>query len=383
MKTIVFCADGTWNGPGKDDEAAAPATPTNVYRLYVNLRGEDDQSPPLQANEQERRDGPADAPTQVAKYLHGVGDSSNPLVKMLGGTLGAGIIARIVRGYTFISRNYTPGDRIVITGFSRGAYTARALGGLICAKGLLDAGKLPLDDRIKAYRLGAAVWNAWRRQQGAALPWYARLQEAVLDLPAFLSAAPTDALIPDARIAAIGVWDTVGSLGIPAYAGGERLDMFRFADTRLSAKVDRGFQALALDEQRPDFTPTFRDPDARITQCIFPGAHADVGGGYPLTNGESGLSDIAFLWMKDQFATLGVQFRDTSPIPIQGDPLGCAHEPWRHFPFDVAKAVPRSFPAIYNLGIAPSVAQRQAGGLVRPDPAATPRPYLSRIALPA
>ena len=79
---------------------------------------------------------------QAAKYLHGVGDSDNFLVKALGGALGAGLITRIVRGYTYISRTYAAGDRIFIVGFSRGAYTARALAGLIAAKGLLDATKL-------------------------------------------------------------------------------------------------------------------------------------------------------------------------------------------------------------------------------------------------
>ncbi len=376
MKNIIFCADGTWNGPGQDTDSAAPATPTNVYRLYVNLAGEDDQAALLHANEQERRDGPHEAPSQVAKYLHGVGDSNNPLVKMLGGTFGAGIIARIIRGYTFISRNYEPGDRIFITGFSRGAYTARALGGLICAKGLLDASKLPLDDREKAYRLGAAVWNAWRQEQGGGKPWLARLQEAVLDLPVFFSSAPPAALLADVRIAAIGVWDTVGSLGIPAYAGGERIDMFRFADTMLSPKVDLGFHALALDEKRPDFEPTFWFDDPRITQCLFPGAHADVGGGYPITNHESELSDIAFLWMKEQFASIGVAFRPQSPIPIKPDALGCAHEPWRHFPFDVTKARARAFTPSGNFVTSPAVAARRAGGPVKPDPDAGARPYL-------
>ena len=50
---------------------------------------------------------------QVAKYLHGVGNSENGLVRVLGGVFGAGVIARIVRGYTFISRHFKPGDKIV------------------------------------------------------------------------------------------------------------------------------------------------------------------------------------------------------------------------------------------------------------------------------
>src|SRR5439155_14197616 len=105
-------------------------------------------------------------------YLHGVGDSRNFLVKILGGGGGAGLITRIVRGYTFVSRNYAPNDRIFLLGFSRGAYTVRALAGLIAARGLLDAGApgQNLDDRENAYRLGSAVWFDYRREALAAEP---------------------------------------------------------------------------------------------------------------------------------------------------------------------------------------------------------------------
>ena len=163
-KNIVFCADGTWNGPSEpdDDDASAPAT--NVFKLFLNLAGLDDPDTLTLAKEQQRtlrrcrRHRAA-----VSEYLHGVGDSDNFLVKALGGSLGAGLITRIVRGYTFISRNYARGDRIYIIGFSRGAYTARALAGMIAAKGLLDASKVDLTDKAMAYRLGAAVWYAYRK----------------------------------------------------------------------------------------------------------------------------------------------------------------------------------------------------------------------------
>ncbi|MDB5916410.1 MAG: hypothetical protein JWR40_644 [Massilia sp.] len=93
--------------------------------------------------------------------MHGVGDWSNKLVRMLGGVFGAGVIARIVRGYTFISRNFEPGDKIVLVGFSRGAYTARALGGLIASQGLLNAANPDLDDKESAYRLATAAWHKY------------------------------------------------------------------------------------------------------------------------------------------------------------------------------------------------------------------------------
>ena len=88
-KQIVFCADGTWNGSGSDVEEPGP--PTNVLKLFHNLAGVDALDTIRLADEQERllADG-AGQTLQEAKYLHGVGDSNNPLVKMLGGVLGAG-----------------------------------------------------------------------------------------------------------------------------------------------------------------------------------------------------------------------------------------------------------------------------------------------------
>ena len=110
-KNIIFCADGTWNGPGATDDDLSGQV-TNVYKMFINLDGVDDPDSALLANEQERRLVVDGTTLQCAKYLHGVGDSGNYLVKVLGGTVGAGLIARIVRGYTFISRNYEAGDKI-------------------------------------------------------------------------------------------------------------------------------------------------------------------------------------------------------------------------------------------------------------------------------
>src|SRR5437016_11157039 len=100
-KTIIFCADGTWNGPGQLDGAGEVAT-TNVFRTYANLDGAAGPGGDPMSPEQEKTLVDAGGePCQVAKYLHGVGDSRNFLVRMLGGGLGGGLIGRIVRGYTF------------------------------------------------------------------------------------------------------------------------------------------------------------------------------------------------------------------------------------------------------------------------------------------
>jgi hypothetical protein len=133
------------------------------------------------------------------------------------------------------------------------------------------------------------------------------------------------------------VWDTVGSMGIPAYAADKRYDVFRFVDTRLSDKVQNGFHAVAVDEVRADFPVTAWDARAGIKQVWFVGAHADVGGGY--TMAESRLSDIALEWMMKQLAEVGVRL--ATPLTYTPQPLidPEIHKPWAKSPFAL---LPRS-----------------------------------------
>lgn len=289
-------------------------------------------------------------------------------MKALGGTIGAGLVTRIVRGYTFVSRSYATGDNIFLLGFSRGAYTARALGGLIAAKGLLDGTKLDLTDKEQAYRLGAAVWYQYRRSAlQSHSNWLDHLEETVLDLPGFFLRPPNGDQLRPASINTIAVWDTVGSLGIPDFnAQMIRIDVFQFADTKLSAIVQRGLQAVAIDEERADFTPTLWDNDTRITQVLFPGAHVDVGGGYPASDNESGLSDVTLKWMTGKLAKLGVCFSSSPTCIPELDPKGVAHRPWTHSPWDVLVHAERSFPA--GLSIAQCVLDRMTGSEVCADP---------------
>lgn len=369
-KNIIFCADGTWNGPGESD-AVRKAT-SNVFKLFAHLDGHDSADSLLLSGEQERvlRDA-AGAEVQRAKYLHGVGDSGNFLVRLLGGSIGAGLITRIVRGYTFISRNYEPGDDLFIVGFSRGAYTARALGGLIAARGLLDADQHDLDDKERAYRLGTAAWYAYRRAALDGKPdWRDRLQEFAFDLPGFVTGLGARiSYVDDVRIKAIAVWDTVGALGIPAYLLGKdkEIDGFQFADRQLSAKVAHGFHAVAIDERRADFVPTLWDADPRIVQGLFPGAHADVGGGYPAENGESDLSNRTLAWMMKKLQPLGVKFAsDPLPASPETDAHGCAHRPWTKVPWAALPNGPRDFAA--GLALSNALKQRLAAADVLAEP---------------
>src|SRR4051794_1359889 len=100
-KAIIFCADGTWNGPSEPEEHNPGSPATNVFKLFLNLAGADTPDTLMLAQEQERvLSGLGGEARQHAKYLHGVGDSQNYLARLLGGTIGAGLIARIIRGYT-------------------------------------------------------------------------------------------------------------------------------------------------------------------------------------------------------------------------------------------------------------------------------------------
>ena len=104
-KKIIFCADGTWNRPGEPDDDDSTPDPSNVYKIFLKLCGDDDPHTTRLANEQEKTLRAADGSViQVAKYLHGVGDSKNFLVQVLGGGFGEGLITRIVRGYTLSLR---------------------------------------------------------------------------------------------------------------------------------------------------------------------------------------------------------------------------------------------------------------------------------------
>jgi uncharacterized protein (DUF2235 family) len=372
-KNVVFCADGTWSGPGQPDSDDTPQ-PTNVFKLYRNLDGTEASDTAQSGKERERTLTLADGSVgQIAKYLHGVGDSENFIARILGGAVGAGLIARIVRGYTFLSRNYAAGDRIFITGFSRGAYTARALAGLVAAKGLLDATKLNLADKTRAYRLGAAVWYEHRRdrlQGNRSL--LGEFEDIVIDLPGFFTRPPPDDQLVAAPIEAVAVWDTVGSLGIPEYnLKMMRVDSFQFADLALHPRVSRGLHAIAVDERRVDFTPTLWDPDQRITQVLFPGCHGDVGGGNP--EADSGLSDGPLRWLTARLAQQGVLFRTPADGVGRPDAKAMLHRPWISPIWKGLLSSPRAFPD--GLCLSRSVLDRIAAGNVPVEGGDTLAPY--------
>ena len=260
MKRIVVCCDGTWNEPDQN--------PTNVIKIAHHLAPVD-------------RHGIQ----QVVFYDQGVGTGGH-IDKFIGGATGKGIEKNVLDGYRFIIHNYDPEDEIYLFGFSRGAYTARAIAGMINAIGLLPKDhweKLP--QAYSYYRT-----DPTKRHSSI----YADNHRPMINM--------------------IGVWDTVGALGVPT-PGLRQLSksLVSFFDTEISPLVRYAYHALALDEKRGPFAPSLWTGDLAshqyVEQCWFAGVHSDIGGGY----NDHRVSDISLVWMVNNAIDLGLEFDTTSP----------------------------------------------------------------------
>lgn len=303
-KRIVVCCDGTWNTP--DQMYEGRACPTNVTKLALSVA-------PVGADGMQQR----------MFYHRGVGTRRWERVR--GGAFGLGLSRNIQDAYRLVVENFEPGDELFFLGFSRGAYTARSTVGLIRNAGVLR--------REHADRVGEA-YRLYRSRADEARPTGT---EAKLFRASYSH---------ETRIRFIGVWDTVGALGIPlsglrwANAFNRR---WQFHDTDLSSTVDAAFHALAVDEKRPPFQPAVWSQQAdarsqRLEQVWFSGGHCDVGGGTP----DSSLSDLALLWMADRARSCGLGFDETRfsteevpgstcEFPVRPDPWGPMHESRKGF----------------------------------------------------
>lgn len=396
-KTIVFCADGTWNGlpPSMENAQLHSAVASdstselgegiagcsNVYKLFDALGGFEKAT--SSRKEREKVLGDPNDPVQIAKYIHGVGDSSDVIQKFAEGAFGIGVLARIARGYTYLSRNYQDGDQIFIVGFSRGAYTARALAGMIAVMGLLQPA-LAADTNTDRFDNAFEAWNMYRQKRHHGLvqdvaDFFERMFEkrimarnVKLTDGSFVGAGTIE-------IQAVGVWDTVGAMGMPFFdwhIPGTTVDVFRFTDTELSSQVLNGIHAMSIDEKRPPFTPTFWDDRRNVIQRLFAGAHSDVGGGYT----RHGLSDCALLWMIQQLErcsrkNLPIQFDQAVVAHIQPNPLDLAHTPWDKLLYQVMNPQPRRYPQNHQLDLDPCVVERMKADSVPVEDEAEPQPY--------
>ncbi|KDN48429.1 hypothetical protein K437DRAFT_255535 [Tilletiaria anomala UBC 951] len=257
----------------------------------------------------------------VICYISGVGTTLDLFGNLVEGGTGAGLDVKVEFAYAFLCDNWQPGDGIFLFGFSRGAYTARCVGGLINWAGVLskkealhfsevwqayskrDPSK-PETDQVAA-DLFHERFGRWPNREASQVSsvkaeagWAAMPKES-----AYANELLTDPTVQPPPIKVLGVWDTVGALGVPGnFANPVTITKWSFYDPGLGSNVEHAFHALALQEDRKDFLPTFwyQQADAPMEQVLkqvwFQGTHTDVGGGY----GFHGLSDVTLAWMVAQ-----------------------------------------------------------------------------------
>jgi uncharacterized protein (DUF2235 family) len=266
MKRIVICFDGTWSKPADEALAADQRVETNVCRFYESVRDRDKNG--IQ---------------QVKWYDEGVGTKWYD--RYIGGAIGAGLEINIIQGYDYLANHYEDGDEVYVLGFSRGAYTARSLVGMIRNCGLIYPKHLAL--RV------AMAYGIYRTRDDGADSMTAKLFRQ-----AFSRAI---------KIKFMGVWDTAGALGIPLdVLSDAKMKFYEFHDTKLCSLVENACQAIAIDEHRRDYDVCLWNPDTAPAQVLeqrwFMGAHCDVGGGYE----DRRLSDLTLRWMQDKAVALGL-----------------------------------------------------------------------------
>jgi hypothetical protein len=257
LKRLILCLDGTWN-------TADSQQITNIVRIRDLI------APKVSTA--------AGAEEQRIYYHTGVGTGLSMRDKVIGGAVGSGLAHNVRAAYRYLSHQYEADVEIYIFGFSRGAFTARSLAGYIGASGLLKADHCSAENEERAWRYYLTSPDDRFPKEAEAL---ARLSYDTV------------------RIRLLGVFDTVGALGVPLEAlGNWNARRFQFHNVTLGSNIDFAFHALAIDEKRGPFKPSlWQLPYHRgfrfAEQVWFPGVHSNIGGGYE----DRGLSDRTLFWM--------------------------------------------------------------------------------------
>ncbi|KAK3310044.1 uncharacterized protein B0T15DRAFT_546383 [Chaetomium strumarium] len=324
-KRLIICCDGTWNNT---NEAAGP--PSNVSWLSGAVAHKCCSGMP-----------------QIVYYHPGAGTETSRVARAVGGAFGVGVAQDIAESYRFICDNYNPGDEIVIVGFSRGAFTARSVGAMVCALGFLNRSGI---DQLPHIFNDYQGWHEWHKEpydehkhlvgitfenvkkierfeqeseESLAKKLGERKRQLYEKMAAMTSSDGKANLkhmadayrgmlaeyqlllclrhaVPgsddfkyapiEGRVKAIGVWDTVGSLGIPEippfYHSGRGDREIRFERLDVHPRVEYAFHAVSLDEWRQAFDCTI---------------HCNVGGGRE----DQQIATIALAWMADQLTSIG------------------------------------------------------------------------------
>jgi uncharacterized protein (DUF2235 family) len=287
-KRLILFFDGTWMDA--DDE-------TNVYLFAKNVL-------------------PYDNDGKRQKFYYSPGVGSTTITRVPGGVFGCGLKRNILAGYEWLCQNYDDGDEIWIFGFSRGAYTARSLAGMIRKSGLLYiTNPAMLNQALLLYRNKDYKPGPQYDHKDKALVVIYETERAAYEFRKRFSREVT--------IHFMGMWDTVSALGFP---GARHLNKkFEWHDTQLSKIVRRAYHALAIDEQREIFDALLWtrgqsrvDESKMVGQIIeqrwFVGSHGNIGGG---VDEDRTLSDISLKWMEDKAANAGLQIR--RPSRVTGD----------------------------------------------------------------
>jgi uncharacterized protein (DUF2235 family) len=273
-KNVVVCCDGTANEFARHN--------TNVAKLYSVLQH--------------------DVASQVTYYHPGIGTMepagalttlSRKATKLLGMAIGYGLEFDIRDAYVFVMNHYQEGDRLFLFGFSRGAYTARAVAALIRMYGLIRPGNEPLVPY--AIRMMRGIMRA-KSPGGDDVAEYFSLAAGFKETMGGAQCKTHFA----------GVWDTVSSVGWIE-------NPLKVPYVTDNPDIDIGRHAIAIDERRAFFrnhlwrrsSDTAKEHGPKdLKQVWFPGVHCDVGGGYPEV--ESGLSKHALKWMLDEATAAGL-----------------------------------------------------------------------------
>lgn len=228
--------------------------------------------------------------------------------KVSGSGLGYGIVRNIEDAYRYLMRVYEEGDHVFLIGFSRGAFTAQAVAGVLNKCGLLD------------------------RHNDNLVPYVLRiyLQKGNEKIAKEFKQTMARECIPEM----LGVWDTVKSLG-----SNHEDDFFYKKGERPNSR--HGYHALSIDERREDFVPSVwgAKKDESHIEVWFPGAHSDVGGSYS----EDGLANGALHWMIAKVREHNVAFRDERVAEFEPDPTDQLHDSRSGF-WNLRDAVVREVP---------------------------------------
>ena len=279
MQRLIVCCDGSWRDLNS-------VYPSNVIKMAQAITEKDE-----------------DGIRQSVFYGEGLGSNTKSRIR---GILGLGLDQHILEAYKFLALNYHPGDEIYLFGFSRGAYTARSIAGLIYCSGLVDRPYMRnIPEAFELYRdpdttPSSSKAKTFRKKHGERAP-----------------------------VEVLGCWDTVGALGIPFQIPGTEMDdefnqRFAFHDTCVNPMVKFAFHAKAIDELRSVFEVTpmqaCKGSGQVVEEMWFPGDHSCIGGG---TFPKAPLSNRCLLWMFERMEAHGVKLlTDLSRIE---DGVACDH----------------------------------------------------------